>query len=419
VAAPRTWAELTEPGLRQLDYREVLDRLADDVEPLADLHRSPRLLAAAAGDTATRPARRPTIRVTSRPRRPARRPIPRAAPTAAFGGLPADLTGPVELELAKAVPALPGPQAMPGGTRWELKWDGFRAAVVRGPDTVRIWSRNKTEMTASYPEIAAAALALLPANSVCDGELVCWDGDRLSFDLLQQRLAAGPARARALAAEHPASYVVFDLLAANGVDLRGRPFDERRSALEAMTTWSPPLQLSPITDDFDTAKAWLVDHARADAGIEGLVAKGGATMYRPGRRGWSKYKHRTTEEAVVGAVIGPTTRPESIVAGRYTEDGRLVIVGRSVPLSPAQSISLAAVLEPAGPGHPWPDTVISSRFGNNRDRVTLTKVRPTVVAEVSADTARQAGMWRHGVRYLRHRPELHPMDLPTLSGRHR
>ena len=117
---------------------------------------------------------------------------------------------------------------------------------------------------------------------------------------------------------------------------------------------------------------------------------------------------------MIGAVIGPITRPESIVAGRYTPDGRLVIVGRSVPLSSAQSISLASVLEAAGPQHPWPDTVISSRFGNGRDRVRLTKVQPTVVAEVSADTARQAGVWRHGVRYLRHRPELHPTDLPTL-----
>ena len=55
VAAPRTWAELTEPGLRHLDYREVLDRLADGLDPLADLHRSPSVLAAAAGG-----ARRPT-----------------------------------------------------------------------------------------------------------------------------------------------------------------------------------------------------------------------------------------------------------------------------------------------------------------------------------------------------------------------
>ena len=123
-----------------------------------------------------------------------------------------------------------------------------------GPTTVRIWCRNKTDMTANFPEIASAARTMLPPHSVCDGELVSWDGDRLSFDLLQQRLAVGPARARALAADHPASYVVFDLLAADGVDLRGRRFDDRRAALEALTTWSPPMQLSPITDDFDTAK---------------------------------------------------------------------------------------------------------------------------------------------------------------------
>ena len=226
VAAPRTWAELTEPGLRHLDYREVLDRLADGLDPLADLHRSPTALAAAAGDTAARPAR-PAIRVTPRPRRlidgrcgrPGRRCRPRVCRRISLG--------PVELELAKAVPTLPGPHAMPGATRWELKWDGFRAALVRGPDKVRIWSRNKTDMTPHFPEIASAATRMLPPNSVCDGELVAWAGDRLSFDLLQQRLAAGPARARALAAEHPASYVVFDLLAADGVDLARPPL--RRS----------------------------------------------------------------------------------------------------------------------------------------------------------------------------------------------
>ena len=125
-------------------------------------------------------------------------------------------------------------------------------------------------------------------------------------------------------------------------------------------------------------------------------------------------KHRTTEEALIGAVIGPIARPESVVLGRYTETGQLVIVGRSVPLSPAQAVSLSAVLVPAGPSHPWPDTVLSSRFGNGKDRVRLTKVEPMVVAEISADTARQAGVYRHGVRYLRFRPELHPSNLPTL-----
>jgi ATP-dependent DNA ligase len=211
-------------------------------------------------------------------------PIPRAAPDQ---GLPADLVGPVELELAKAVPTLPGPHAVAGGTRWELKFDGFRAALVRGADTVRIWSRNKTDMTLNFPEIASAARIMLPPHSVCDGELVSWNGDRMSFDRLQQRLAIGPARARALAANHPASYVVFDLLAGRGADLRGLGFDDRRAALEALATWSPPMQLSPITDDFDTAKNWVNDYP--GTGIEGLVAKGATTTYRGGFRGWQKF----------------------------------------------------------------------------------------------------------------------------------
>jgi ATP-dependent DNA ligase len=75
-------------------------------------------------------------------------------------------------------------------------------------------SDMSTTQTRTQSESTAAPLQI-------NGELACWAGDRLSFDLLQQRLAAGPARAHALAAPHPASYVVFDLLAASSVDLRG------------------------------------------------------------------------------------------------------------------------------------------------------------------------------------------------------
>lgn len=41
-----------------------------------------------------------------------------------MGKLSPDLTGPVALELAKAVEQLPGEHGMPGGARYELKWDG-------------------------------------------------------------------------------------------------------------------------------------------------------------------------------------------------------------------------------------------------------------------------------------------------------
>jgi hypothetical protein len=67
---------------------------------------------------------------------------------------------------------------------------------------------------------------------VLDGELGIWHRDRIDFALLQRRLAKGP-RAKALAAEHPESYMLFDILAAAGQDLRVRPLVARASGAGA------------------------------------------------------------------------------------------------------------------------------------------------------------------------------------------
>jgi hypothetical protein len=89
-----------------------------------------------------------------------------------------------------------------------------------------------------------------------------------------------------------------------------------------------------------------------------------------------------------------------VVAGLYTAEGELVVVGRTVPLKPDQSAQLAAVLRPATSGHPWPDEITSYRWGGPDSKKPLTKVQPTVVAEVAADAATQAGQARHGMRYV-------------------
>ena len=115
----------------------------------------------------------------------------------------------------------------------------------------------------------------------------------------------------------------------------------------------------------------------------------------------------------MGAVIGQITRPEAIVAGLY-RSGTLRMVGRSGPLRSAQSLSLANVLTPAGPDHPWPGSIAANRFGPGREQVALTKVDPKIVAEVSADAAQHGGVWRHPLRFVRHRPDLGPADLPEL-----
>lgn len=323
--------------------------------------------------------------------------------------LPQALRGPVMLALATAQDVIPGAAALPGGAWYEPKWDGFRGALVRRSRGARVWSRQGKDMTERFPDVVTAADAQVRPGTVLDGELVIWNGTRLDFDLLQRRLANPGKKAAALALEHPASFMVFDVLAANGQDLRNQTLEQRREVLELLAEeWSPPLQLSPVTRDEDTAREWFVDYR--PAGIEGLVVKGGAQRYRPGRREWVKVKSRETQEVLIGAVTGPIERPDTVVAG-LIRDGELVIVGKSVPLTRSQATSLARVLKPAGPGHPWPDEVSSSRFGSSRDKVRLTKVEPDVVAEVSADSALQAGAWRHPLRFVRHRPDLAVTDL--------
>ncbi|RBY93674.1 ATP-dependent DNA ligase [Blastococcus sp. TF02-8] len=336
--------------------------------------------------------------------------MPLSAP--GLPALPPELAGPVAVQLAKPVRAIPRPAALSGGCRYEPKWDGYRLVIVRERSSTRLWSKQGRDLTDRFPDVAAAALAQIPAGSVVDGEVVIWNGERLDFGLLQRRMVSAPGRIAAQVGAAPASYVAFDLLAAGGEDLRGRTFTRRRAALEDLAgRWAPPMQLSPMTADLAEAEQWFADFR--PAGIEGLVVKGAATRYAPGRRDWLKVKSWETTEVLAGGVIGPIDRPSQLVAGRY-RNGELVVVGRTSPLTPQQSAELAAVLRPAADDHPWPDRIGTGRFGGSRLAVPLTRVDPVVVVEVSADAALQAGVFRHPLRFVRTRPDLRVSDLPPM-----
>jgi hypothetical protein len=249
---------------------------------------------------------------------------------------------------------------------------------------------------------------------VLDGELVIWNGARLDFDLLQRRLVNRAASAAALAVEHPASYVAFDVLAAGGKDVRSLPLRERRATLEGLAgAWVPPLQVPPVTMSEVQARAWFVDYR--PAGMEGLVVKAAGGAFVPGRRDGVKVKSRQTAEVIVGAVTGPIRQPESSggrphggrAAGHRGQERALVQDPIGCPGSGAY---------PCRAGHPWPDEVSSSRFGSSRAKVALSKVEPVLVAEVLADAALQAGAFRHPVRFVRHRPDLTVADVPPRQG---
>jgi ATP-dependent DNA ligase len=325
--------------------------------------------------------------------------------------LASDLLGPVGLALAQAVEQLPGERALPGGCRYELKWDGYRVGVVCRGGEVRLWSRNGNDFSAKFPDVQAALADQIRTDCVLDGELVVWTGERLDFDALQQRMANTAATVRRrLAPAHPASFVAFDILAVGDVDVRPMRWTARRSRLESLAEgWTPPLQLSPVTAEVDEAKEWL-DAFKA-SGVEGLVVKGASSRYLPGRREWVKVKQRETVEAIVGAVTGSLRHPEVLIVGRYRGKD-LEVIGRTVKLKTDQAAAIASLLKPAGARHPWPDQ-ISTHWGKG-SKTPIVKVQPKVVVEVAADAALQAGHYRHPLRLIRHRGDLEPADVETL-----
>ncbi|HZQ27339.1 MAG TPA: ATP-dependent DNA ligase, partial [Acidimicrobiales bacterium] len=201
---------------------------------------------------------------------------------------------PVKPMLAKLARGLPPAD----GLLYEPKWDGFRCIVFRHGDEVELGSRNERPLTRYFPEVAAAVRDRLPERCVVDGEIVIAGPHGLDFDALQLRLHPAESRVRKLAAEIPASFVAFDLLALGDRDLRTAPFSERRALLEsALSGVEPPVYLTPATRDRATAEDWF---SRFEgAGLDGVVAKPLDLPYKEDERCMIKVKHERTADCVV------------------------------------------------------------------------------------------------------------------------
>ncbi|QMV12126.1 ATP-dependent DNA ligase [Streptomyces lincolnensis] len=309
--------------------------------------------------------------------------------------------------LAEARRQLPPDEALPQDWVAEQKPDGFRAILFARPGFVMLQSRQGADLTGAFPDIAAAATE--PGEAlVLDGELVVPHEGRLHFEELQRRARRRGRGAVQAAAERPAYLIVFDVLEAGGTELLARPYRERRAILEdlfAREVLAAPFTLCPATGDRATALDWL-DPAWGTVGIEGVVIKGGGQPYLPGRRAWIKVRSRTTAEALVGGITGTLSSPATLLLARYDAVGDLRLLARTTPLSTAQRRDLARRLHAAGPDHPWHGRSFSA--GWDAGELEYRPVRPDLVAEFQADTAIDAGLYRHPVRFLRLRDDLAP-----------
>jgi DNA ligase-1 len=235
------------------------------------------------------------------------------------------------LERASAWTAPHGPRDV-----WiEDKYDGIRCQLHKQGDRVALFTRDLKEITATFPELTAAARTL-PGSVILDGEVLGMEGDQvIPFTVFQRRLGRSEGDLF-LQTEVPVRFLVFDLLHHDGVDWIHRPLRERRAALESLGL-PERFTLARITrvstaDAID--QSFLAARAR---GHEGLLIKDPESGYTPGRRGlsWLKLKkaYATLDCVVVRAEYGHGRRhgvlSDYTFAVRDDHDGRLRVIGKA------------------------------------------------------------------------------------------
>ena len=331
---------------------------------------------------------------------------------------------PVEPMLAKLTRELPPA----GPVMFEPKWDGFRCILFRDGDDLDLQSRNQKPLLRYFPELRDPVLSQLPDRIVLDGELVVWNDRGLDFDALQLRQHPAESRVKKLAAEIPASFVAFDMLALGDDSWCERPFRERRTELEKiMAATEAPLYLTPATLDRDEAHDWFTRFE--GAGFDGVVAKPLDDTYRPGQRSMLKVKHERTADCVAagfrihkdGKGVG------SILCGLYDGDGDLHHVGVASGMSAAVRTQLLDEIEPlrtnALEGHPWRDWAEAMQSGTrmpggpsrwNADKdLSWEPLHIERVVEVAYEGLMN-GRFRHNARFRRWRDDRDP-DTCTYS----
>jgi ATP-dependent DNA ligase len=329
---------------------------------------------------------------------------------------------PIEPMLAKLSEVLPQDDSL----LFEPKWDGFRAIVFRGTADVFIQSRDSRPFDRYFPDLHDRFLEQLPKGCVVDGEIVITTPAGLDFDALQLRLHPAASRVAKLAEESPASFVAFDLLAANSRNLMLSPQSARRAELEALISEvEPPIYLTPMTRDHALAVDWLTRFE--GAGLDGVIAKPAGSVYQPGKRAMMKVKHARTAECVVAGFRWHKSGKDavgSLLLGLYDKHGVLHHVGVTSSFTMAMRKQLVGELAPlrkdAFTDHPWREWAqaadndtqrmpgAQSRWSGGKD-LSWEPLRIERVCEVKYDHL-QGDRFRHAAIFLRWRPDKPPAD---------
>lgn len=279
----------------------------------------------------------------------------------------------------------------PGEFAAEWKWDGIRVQVASKSGETRLFSRAGDDITSAFPDVAGGNWG----DVVLDGELlVLREGVLAPFNDLQQRLNRKSV-SRKMLKDYPAHIRLYDILFAQGDDLRAHSFTKRRDRLEQWFACHGPerADLSELVSfgSFGTlAEMWAQTRGKS---IEGLMIKRKASAYLAGRpKGhWFKWKRAplSLDTVLMYAQRGSGKRSSfysdyTFGAWRENEEGglELVPVGKAYfGFTDEELIQLDR----------WVRNNTVDRFGPVR------VVKPGLVFEVAFDSVHRSRRHKSGV----------------------
>jgi bifunctional non-homologous end joining protein LigD len=288
------------------------------------------------------------------------------------------------------------------GWLFEVKWDGYRIIAAVGGGKARLYSRNGLSFSGRYPPIVAA-LEKLEHEAILDGEVVVVDEyGHSDFEALQNYRSNRPGSQLVC--------YVFDLLYLDGHDLRSLPLIRRKQLLQSIL---PTLPGVCFCEHIET-NGMAFFQAISNMGLEGMIAKDGASAYRDSRRSdcWLKIKAYLRQEAVIAGFTRPRRSRKhfgALVVGVY-DGNELVHIGEVgggfSERSLAQvSAELAPLIGSSCPFRKRPKTLEPATW-----------VEPRLICEVRFTAWTATGHLRHPV-FLGLRPDKNPHDVQRQKPR--
>lgn len=302
----------------------------------------------------------------------------------------------------------------------EIKYDGFRIAVHKDGNTVKIFSRRLEDVTNQFPEIVQWVKESVKARScIVEGETLATDsyGEPMPFQILSRRIQR-KYDIEKMAKEIPVQVNLFDLIYYNGESWMEKPLKERWTKLKEIVKETKRFRLADHieTKDFEKSNAFYKN--ALNMGQEGVIVKNLDAHYQPGRRVgyWLKVKEilEPLDLVVVGAEWGEGKRAKWL--------GSFILAARSGDKFLETGRMASGLIEKAGPKDLPTMEELTKRLKKLiiSEEGKIAKVKPEIVVEIGYEEIQKSPKYPTGYalrfpRILRIRDEKGPKDANTLK----